>query len=91
VVTVSSMIAPAATAMATAAVEVDAGHAATSATTAAPVRPVWTPPPPPRVVRAPEPSVTAAPPAPPPSHKSGCESPFTIGADGIRQVKPECL
>ena len=69
---------------------VDAGHPATSAAPVAP-RPAWTPPPPPvRTVRAPEPSVTAAP-LPAPSHRTTCDNPFTIGADGIRQVKPECL
>ncbi|MBX3221178.1 MAG: serine/threonine protein kinase [Labilithrix sp.] len=26
-----------------------------------------------------------------PAHKPGCESPFAIGPDGIRQIKPECL
>lgn len=62
---------------------VDAGRPAPKA--------VWTPPvASARPVRAPEPTVSAAP-AASPSHKAGCESPFTIGADGIRQIKPECL
>ncbi|HVH45215.1 MAG TPA: protein kinase [Labilithrix sp.] len=34
-------------------------------------------------------------PASPPNanagHKPGCESPFAIGPDGIRQIKPECM
>lgn len=25
------------------------------------------------------------------THRAGCESPFSIGADGIRQIKPECM
>jgi hypothetical protein len=40
------------------------------------------------------PVAPAAPPAPAaaaPAVKPGCESPFAIGADGIRQIKPECM
>ncbi|MBX3259945.1 MAG: serine/threonine protein kinase [Labilithrix sp.] len=49
--------------------------------------------PPPRDVApaAPPPPRADAPPAANPAHKPGCESPFTIGSDGIRQIKPECL
>lgn len=32
-----------------------------------------------------------SPPQASPAHKPGCESPFAIGSDGIRQIKPECL
>lgn len=70
----------------------------TTATVAAP-RPqaYWAPPrpvvhaaPPP----APAPSAAAAAPASAPAspaHKPGCESPFVVGTDGIRQIKPECM
>jgi serine/threonine-protein kinase len=54
--------------------------------------------PPSRASRTQEPSPTPAAksvePSPPntnPGHKSGCESPFAIGPDGIRQIKPECM
>jgi serine/threonine-protein kinase len=43
-----------------------------------------TPAPPPRAEPAREPAASAV-------HKAGCESPFAIGADGIRQIKPECI
>jgi serine/threonine-protein kinase len=35
--------------------------------------------------------VEPSPPNTNPGHKPGCESPFAIGPDGIRQIKPECM
>ncbi len=43
------------------------------------------PPPPPRPEPPPAPATAGA------GHKPGCESPFAIGPDGIRQIKPECM
>jgi eukaryotic-like serine/threonine-protein kinase len=80
---------------------VDAGHArvvSSSASVVQPQRHVWVAPTP--VVRSPSRDTTAAPPStrgetPSASatsgHKPGCESPFAIGPDGIREIKPECL
>ena len=77
--------------------------ATASATVAAPTPRApqyWAPA---RTVHAPPPVVTQAPaapaaaPAPPtnapaaPAHKAGCENPFMVGTDGIRQIKPECM
>jgi serine/threonine protein kinase len=63
-----------------------------------PPRAVYVAPPPPvaRVPRETPPTPAtrvepAAPPATSAGHKHGCESPFAIGPDGIRQIKPECL
>lgn len=79
---------------------------ATATATAAPVAPAprapqyWAPA---RTVHAPAPVATQAPaataaaPAVPanapatPAHKAGCENPFMVGTDGIRQIKPECM
>lgn len=56
---------------------------------------VYASPQPPSVLRQQPHEVApiAAPPssATPLGHKSSCESPFAIGPDGIRQIKPECL
>ncbi|AKV02013.1 serine/threonine protein kinase [Labilithrix luteola] len=64
------------------------------------LRPAWAPK---HVVASPPPAPKpAAPPpiapAPPPTAKAtaapakaGCDNPFVIGPDGIRQIKPECL
>lgn len=61
-------------------------------------RPTWVPKH--VVVPAPAPKPAPAPVAPapvPPAKasaapaKAGCDNPFVIGADGIRQIKPECL
>lgn len=60
-------------------------------------RPAWAPK---HVVPAPAPKPTPVPVAPAPAApakasaapaKAGCDNPFVIGADGIRQIKPECL
>ncbi len=55
-----------------------------------PARPVSTPSPPAarpaRMMESAPPSATTT-----STHKPSCESPFVIGPDGIRQVKPECL
>ena len=71
--------------------------------TAAPVAPAprapqhWAPArtvhaPPPVAPQAPGPPVAAPANAPPaPGHKAGCENPFIVGTDGIRQIKPECM
>jgi eukaryotic-like serine/threonine-protein kinase len=56
-------------------------------------RPSAPPPPAPRPTPAAvQPSPPPAPtPRPVPQSKPSCESPFAVGADGIRQIKPECL
>lgn len=85
----------------------DAAAAATRADASVePARPArvqaqWTPPLAVRVTaRAPDVGAAAvpvaappsnAPPAPAAAHKSSCDSPFVVGADGIRQIKPECI
>lgn len=46
--------------------------------------------PPPRRDPAPAPAARSEP-APVSATKGGCENPFSIGADGIRQIKPECM
>lgn len=47
---------------------------------------------PPAVVRAAPPTASASPAKAPPSvPKASCDSPFVVGADGIRQIKPECM
>jgi eukaryotic-like serine/threonine-protein kinase len=77
-----------------------AARAAAPATTVAPPRVIYAAPPP-AARPATRDVATAAPtgrvetPAVPATsnggHKPGCENPFAIGADGIRQIKPECL
>jgi len=42
----------------------------------------------------PQPAPQASAPAPAaaaPAHKASCDSPFVVGPDGIRQIKPECM
>ena len=76
----------------------DSGRAARPSSPPVHVPQRWTPPPtrPKETVAAPAaapppkaepPAQTAAPNGP----KPGCESPFAIGPDGIRQIKPECM